>query len=116
MLSAADRDEPHGECAEVLRTRHSELVIATPVVTETAWMIESRLGPAAEARFLRHVTTGELEVAQPSRCSFRSATQLPEGSPGIVNIGVQGEDGGSALSAAGDVAVLYHLASYGRPA
>ena len=49
MLSAADRDEPHGECAEVLRTRHSELVIATPVVTETAWMIESRLGPAAEA-------------------------------------------------------------------
>ena len=108
MLSAADRDEPHGECAEVLRTRHSELVIATPVVTETAWMIESR--------FLRHVTTGELEVAQPSRCSFRSATQLPEGSPGIVNIGVQGEDGGSALSAAGDVAVLYHLASYGRPA
>jgi hypothetical protein len=32
------------------------------VVAETAWMIESRLGPAAEARFLGLVIEGHLQV------------------------------------------------------
>jgi predicted nucleic acid-binding protein len=53
-LSAADRDEPrHLDCAEVMRAYHGELVMASPVVAETAWMIESRLGAAAESRFVR---------------------------------------------------------------
>jgi len=34
-----------------------EILLAGPVVAETAWFIESRLGPSAEAEFLRLVPT-----------------------------------------------------------
>ena len=32
----------------------------TPVIIETCWLIESRLGPAAEAGFLHSINVGEL--------------------------------------------------------
>ena len=63
FVSAADTDEPrHEVCAELLRRHRGELVVAAPVVAETAWFIESRLGPSAEADFWRLVTSGELRV------------------------------------------------------
>lgn len=40
----------------------ADLVVPTPVAIETAWMIESRLGPDAEATFVDAIATGELEV------------------------------------------------------
>ena len=50
FVSAADRDEPrHRDCATLLRG-NSELAVAEPVIAEAAWIIESRLGPSAEAR------------------------------------------------------------------
>jgi len=59
LVSAADTDEPcHAACAGLLREHQSELVVPAPVVPETAWLVESRLGPAAEVRFLRLVTAG----------------------------------------------------------
>jgi predicted nucleic acid-binding protein len=76
-LSAADRDEPrHLDCAEVMRAYHGELVMAAPVVAEPAWMIESRLGPAAEARFVRLVATGGLEVADLALEDYRRCAEL----------------------------------------
>lgn len=45
-----------------MRDHHNALVTTVPVLAETAWLIEARLGPAAEVRFLRLVTTGRLEV------------------------------------------------------
>lgn len=78
-LSAADTDEPrHDECAEVLRAHRGELVMAAPVLAETAWMIESRLGPAAEARFLRLVTDEELEVIDLTLDDYRRCVELIE--------------------------------------
>lgn len=63
FVSAADSGEPrHGACGQVLDNHAGELVVPAPVVPETTWMIESRLGPAAEAAFLRLVTTGEVQV------------------------------------------------------
>lgn len=79
MVSAADRDEPrHRECAQVLRDRHGELVMAAPVVAETAWMIESRLGPSAEARFLRLVIVGEIEVIDLTVADYTRCVELIE--------------------------------------
>jgi predicted nucleic acid-binding protein len=52
--------------------------MAAPVVAETAWMIESRLGPAAEARFLGLVTEGQLEVADLSLDDYRRCVELIE--------------------------------------
>ena len=79
MLSAADADEPRHElCADILRRHHRELVIPAPAVAETAWMIESRLGPAAEARFLRLITSGELDVIDLTLADYGRCVQLIE--------------------------------------
>jgi uncharacterized protein len=62
FVSAADRDEPrHTDCAAVLRSR-PELVVPAPVIPEAAWLIESRLGPSAEAKFLTLVTSSRFRI------------------------------------------------------
>lgn len=79
LLSAADTDEPrHHECAVLLRRHHGQLTVAAPVLPETAWLIESRLGPAAEARFLRLVTAGELRVVDLDIDDYRRCVELIE--------------------------------------
>ena len=78
-LSAADRDEPrHRECVELLLAHRGQLVMAAPAVAETAWMIESRLGPSAEARFLRLVTDGQLEAVELNLDDYRRCVELIE--------------------------------------
>lgn len=63
FVSAADRDEPrHRRCAELLEEHRGELVVAAPVIPETAWLLEARLGSSAEVRFLRLVTSGEVDL------------------------------------------------------
>ena len=62
FISAADRDEPrHAVCADLLRSRR-DLAVTASVIPEAAWMIERRLGPIAEARFLTLVTSGHFEL------------------------------------------------------
>lgn len=62
FISAADRDEPrHTECASLLRA-HRDLAVTSSVIPEAAWMIERRLGPAAEKRFLTLVTSTRFEI------------------------------------------------------
>ena len=79
ILSPADTDEPrHEDCAAVLRRYHGQLLMAAPAVAETAWMIESRLGPAAEARFLRLITTGEFDVVDLTLDDYDRCIQLIE--------------------------------------
>ncbi|MGK2886694.1 MAG: type II toxin-antitoxin system VapC family toxin [Rhodococcus sp. (in: high G+C Gram-positive bacteria)] len=62
FVSAADRDEPrHAACADLLRG-HGDLAVTASVIPEAAWMIERRLGPAAEARFLTLVTSDRFDL------------------------------------------------------
>lgn len=59
--AAGDRDDPdHPACAQLLAAHAGELHVPTPVVVETSWLLERRLGPAAESDFLRSVRAGEL--------------------------------------------------------
>lgn len=59
--AAADRDDPDHPASAALFTTHAgQLLVPTPVIVETSWLIERRLGPAAEAGFLRSVRAGEL--------------------------------------------------------
>jgi uncharacterized protein len=79
VVSAADTDEPrHGACAELLRRCRAELVVPTTVVVESCWFIEDRLGPAAEAKFLRSVTSGELRRQDLTDADWERATSLVE--------------------------------------
>jgi uncharacterized protein len=57
-VEAADRARPdHARCVEVFRRYRNEIIVPALVVAEAAWFIEDRLGPAAEAVFLRTVTS-----------------------------------------------------------
>lgn len=61
LFGGADADDPrHAECSRVLEDHAGQLSVVVPVIVETAWLIESRLGPGSEATFLRAVNSGEL--------------------------------------------------------
>ena len=61
LLAAADTSAPeHLRCAALLDER-TDLLVTTQVAVECSWMIESRLGPSAEAAFVASIATGELE-------------------------------------------------------
>jgi uncharacterized protein len=54
-------DDDHGASLEALQRPDLELVIPTLVVAEVTYLIGSRLGPRAEASFLRGLTQVEVE-------------------------------------------------------
>lgn len=62
LYAVADSDDPDHEASDHLLALHpaDELLVPTTVMTEAAWMIETRLGPASEAVFLRAIHQGEL--------------------------------------------------------
>lgn len=62
LLASADVSTPeHAECVGLIDGR-DDLLVPAPVAVETAWMIESRLGPHAEAAFVDSITNEEIEV------------------------------------------------------
>ncbi|HQZ36611.1 MAG TPA: PIN domain-containing protein [Ilumatobacteraceae bacterium] len=76
FVAVADRDEPHhNDCAALLRTR-SDLAVTATVIPEAAWLIEARLGPAAEARFLTLVTSSRFTIVDPINVDYQRAIAL----------------------------------------
>lgn len=57
-------DRHHQACLDLLLTYQGPLVVPTLVVTEVAYLIETRLGPEAEVRFLGDLASGAL-VTEP---------------------------------------------------
>ncbi len=53
LFGAVDRDDPrHRDCAAVLEAHAGSLAVSVPVLIESAWLIESRLGrPPKRASF-----------------------------------------------------------------
>lgn len=52
--------------------------VPAPVVPETAWRIEQNPGPAAEARFLRLITAGQLRVVGLGVADYERCIELIE--------------------------------------
>lgn len=78
FVSAADRNEPrHADCADLLRT-HRDLAVTASVIPEAAWIIERRLGPAAEARFLTLVTSEKFDLVDLTPDDYRNVIELIE--------------------------------------
>lgn len=76
FVSAADRTEPrHVECAGLLRA-HADLILASSVVPEAAWLIEARLGPAAESRFLTLATSSRFRVVDITATDYQRCIVL----------------------------------------
>jgi predicted nucleic acid-binding protein len=66
LIAAADKSEPeHARCIEVLSRRDLYLVLPALAVAEAAYVIERRLGPAAEAAFARGLAGLEIDAPMP---------------------------------------------------
>lgn len=77
LFGAVDRDDPrHRDCAAVLEAHIGSLAVSVPVLIESAWLIESRLGPTAEAGFLRGVNSGELERIDLTDADWQRVVEL----------------------------------------
>jgi predicted nucleic acid-binding protein len=57
-------DKHHAQCLELLEDHPGPLIVPTLVVTEVAYLLETRLGPEAEVRFLGDLASGNL-IAEP---------------------------------------------------
>lgn len=55
-------DQDHQRCAEVFEDSSLSLVVPALVVAEVCYLVGSRLGAAAEARFLRGLAAVEVEA------------------------------------------------------
>lgn len=60
-----DSDEAHDRSLAVLQRRDLELVIPALVVAEVCYLVGDRLGPVAEAGFLRGLEAFEVELPYP---------------------------------------------------
>ena len=77
FLSAADRDEPsHLQCSRLLQDHRGELTTTGPVVAETAWMIESRLGATAESTFVTAIAAGRITVIDLTAALYQRCADL----------------------------------------
>jgi uncharacterized protein len=76
VLNANDAD--HQRCTNLLEGHPGPLLVPSPVVAEVCYMVESRVGSAAEAQFLRSLASGELELAELTRSDLTRMAELVE--------------------------------------
>lgn len=81
IFGAADVDDPrHRDCADLLDSLASAaLGVTVPVIVESSWLIESRLGAAAEAGFLQSLARGEIERLDMIDADWSRVGELVEG-------------------------------------
>ncbi len=61
MYAYVDRDDRHHEsCLEILETHPGPLLVPMLVITEVAYLVQTRLGAEAEVRFLADFVEGNL--------------------------------------------------------
>ena len=67
IYAGANEDDAHHEsCLALLEELEGTLVVPMLVVAETTYLLATRLGPAAEIRFLGSLSAGEL-IVEPVR-------------------------------------------------
>jgi predicted nucleic acid-binding protein len=77
LYAAADADDDdHARCREVLERPEHRLVVPALVVAEATYLIGSRLGARAEARFLRSLD--EIDVEAPSHDDWSRIAEMVE--------------------------------------
>jgi predicted nucleic acid-binding protein len=67
----------HVRCAQLF-DEHRDLTVTAAVAVESAWMIESRLGPRAEATFVAALAAGELTVVDLTAADWHRCAELIE--------------------------------------
>lgn len=62
----------------MIRSHRGELAAPVPVIAETSWLSLDRLGTAAQASFLRLITSGQLEPVDLTEADWQRCAQLVE--------------------------------------
>ena len=97
-LAAADRrSRHHAECARLIETHRAELASTVPVISETAWLLLDRDGPAAQQNFVGSVATGEIGVMDGLPRTASATTIEPAMSPHVSG-GGSGTNGTSGIT------------------
>ncbi|MHB8247057.1 MAG: type II toxin-antitoxin system VapC family toxin [Acidimicrobiales bacterium] len=69
-------DRHHHECLRLLEEHPGPLVVPVLVVSEVAYLVESRLGPDAEVRFLGDLAAGNLLAEHVSAADWLRIAEL----------------------------------------
>lgn len=66
LLAVASRRDPdHARCLEVLQSSTGQIIVPALCIAEVTYLLGSRYGAAAEARFLRGMATMDIEAPTP---------------------------------------------------
>ena len=78
VASAATRDQNHRRCVDLLTEAPPPLIVPALVVTEVAYFLYDRIGPAAERAFASSIRRGELLVEQVEPADWDRIDELLE--------------------------------------
>jgi uncharacterized protein len=73
---ALPADPDHGACERLRKQRGGEFAVPAPVVTETCYMLNTRLGAEAEAAFLELFALGDLRCIDLLPQDYQRAADL----------------------------------------
>ena len=78
LAAAGRRSDRHEECAALLRRHRGDLAAPVPVIAEASWLILDRLGTAAQASYLRLITSGQLTPVDLTGADWQRCADLAE--------------------------------------
>ena len=79
IFAGYDRSDPdHDRVRAILLTLREPVIAPLPVVIEVALLLQRRLGPAHEARFLRACGSREIEIEMLTDSDFSRAAEIVE--------------------------------------
>jgi len=77
LVAVADRDDAHHRaCVEWFDRRSGPVVVPAPVIVEVCWLLNTKVGPAAEAAFLAGLAGSDLHIEDLTTDDYRRASEL----------------------------------------
>lgn len=79
LIAVADRDDSHHQgCIDWFDRHTGTVVVPAPVVVEVCWLLDRRIGPAAEAAFLAGLVGDDPRIEELISADYQRASQLVE--------------------------------------
>jgi predicted nucleic acid-binding protein len=78
LAAINDRDPLYPACVALLRNTRPPLLVPAPVIVEIGYFLQERVGPHAEAAFLRSITAGHIQLLHPEHADLERAADLVE--------------------------------------
>ena len=78
LAAVSSTDRHHRESAALLAAHAGQIVTPALVIAEAAWMIESVVGPSAEAAFVTSAANGELGIEDLTLNDYHRCAELIE--------------------------------------